>query len=95
MNSFLKILSWFAIAAGIVLVVVGITFLFIPKYQRMCGLESRCRHLREQVENKQHEIHAIRVKQGRLLTDPEFVARIAHENRRVFPGELVFVAENK
>ena len=46
MNSFLKILSWFAIAAGIVLVVVGITFLFIPKYQRMCGLESRCRHLR-------------------------------------------------
>ena len=67
MNSFLKILSWFAIAAGIVLVVVGITFLFIPKYQRMCGLESRCRHLREQVENKQHEIQSIRVKQGRLL----------------------------
>lgn len=61
----------------------------------MTGLENRCRHLRTQVENKQREIHTIRENQGRLQTDPEFVARIAHQNRRVFPNEVVFVFEDK
>ena len=84
-----------AIAAVIVLLVVVTAKVFIPKYQQMCGLENKCRSLRGRVEARQREIHQIRENQGRLLSDPEFVARIAHQNRRVFPNELVFVFDDK
>ena len=91
MQDFLKILKRFAILASIILLVVAGVTVFVPKYHTMCGLESRSRYLRAQVESKQRDIHTIRENQGRLLTDPEFVARIAHQNRRVFPNEVVFV----
>ena len=68
---------------------------FAPKYNLMCVLESQCRGLRGCVEAKQREIHQVRANQGRLLSDPEFVARIAHQNKRVFPNELVFVFDDK
>lgn len=91
MQDFLKILKRFAILACVILLAVACITVFGPKYRTMCGLESRCRFLRAQVENKQRDIHTIRENEGRLLTDPEFVARIAHQNRRVFPNEVVFV----
>lgn len=95
MQPFLKILLRSALGIGAVVVLIGVATVFIPEYRQMTGLENRCRHLRMQVENKQREIHTIREYQGRLQTDPEFVARIAHQNRRVFPNEVVFVFEEK
>lgn len=73
----------------------GTGSVFVPKYRQMCGLKNRCHSLRGRVEAKQRDIHQIRENQGRLLSDPEFVARIAHQNRRVFPNELVFVFEDR
>ena len=95
MQPFIKILLRIAIAASIVLVLVVAKNVFLPKYHQMCGLENKCHSLRGGVEAKQREIHQIRENQGRLLSDPEFVARIAHQNRRVFPNELVFVFDDK
>lgn len=91
MQPFIKILIRVAIAASVILLVAEIANVFLPKYHQMCGLDNRCCSLRGRVEAKQREIHQIRENQGRLLSDPEFVARIAHQNRRVFPNELVFV----
>ena len=95
MQPFIKILLRIAITAGIVLLVVVTAKVFLPKYHQMCGLDHKCHSLRGRVEAKQREIHQIRENQGRLLSDPEFVARIAHQNRRVFPNELVFVFDDK
>ena len=69
--------------------------IFLDKYNQMCSLDNRCRGLRGRVEAKQREIHQVCGHQGRLISDPEFIARIAHQQRRVFPNELVFVFEDK
>ena len=95
MQPFVRILVRVAIAISILLLMAGTASVFLPKYHQMCGLENRCRSLRGRVEAKQREIHQIREYQGRLLSDPDFVARIAHQNRRVFPNELVFVFDDK
>lgn len=95
MQPFIRILVRVAIAAIVILLVAMTTSVFIPKYHQMCGLDNKCHSLRGRVEAKQREIHQIRENQGRLLSDPEFVARIAHQNRRVFPNELVFVFDDK
>jgi hypothetical protein len=91
----IRILVRIAITASIVLLVAGTYSAYLPQYRQMCGLENRCHGLHGRVEAKQREIHQIRENQGRLLSDPEFVARIAHQNRRVFPTELVFVFDDK
>ena len=94
-TEYLKTVGKIAIGVAVIAAAIGVGTAFIPKYQQMCGLDSRCRHLRNQVETKQREIHTIKGYQARLLTDPEFVARIAHENRRMFPNELVFIFDQK
>jgi len=91
----IRMLLRVAIAASMILLVAGTASVFLPKYNQMCGLDHRCRSLRGRVETKQRDIHQIRENQGRLLSDPEFVAQIAHQNRRVFPGELVFVFDDR
>ena len=95
MQPFIKILLRIALAASIILLTVVTAQVFLPKYRQMCGLDNKCHSLRGRVEAKQREIHLIRESQGRLQTDPEFVARIAHQNRRVFQNELVFVFDDK
>ncbi len=92
---FIRVLLRVAVTASIMLLVAGGVTVFVPKYNTMCGLDHRCSSLRGRVEAKQREIHQIRENQGLLHTDPEFVARIAHINRRVFPGELVFVFDDR
>ncbi len=92
---FIKIVLRSIVATACILLAAGTVNVFLPKYHQMCGLENRCHSLRGRVEAKQRDIHMIRENQGRLLTDPEFVARIAHQNRRVFPNELVFVFEDR
>lgn len=99
MQPFIRILVRVAVTSGIVLLLTGLLIVsrsvFLPTYRKMCALENRCQGLRGRVDAKQHEIHQIRENEGRLLSDPDFVARIAHENRRVFPNELVFVFDDK
>lgn len=95
MQPYIKLLLRVAVVAAIVFMVSVTAHVFLPKYQTMCGLDNKCRSLRGRVEAKQREIHLIRENQGRLISDPEFVARIAHQNRRVFPNELVFVFDDK
>ena len=95
MQPLIRILKRIAIVACVVSLAALTGNVFLPKYRIMCGLDNVCHSLRGRVEAKQRDIHLIRENQGRLLSDPEFVARIAHQNRRVFPNELVFVFDDK
>lgn len=66
----------------------------LPKYRQAAGLEETCADLQRRIDLKKAEIAAVKEKQVRFRTDREFVEGLARENRRAFPGELVFTFEN-
>ena len=66
----------------------------VPKYRQATGLEQTKAELQQKIDFKNQEIASVREKQCRFRSDREFVEGLARENRRVFPGELVFVFEN-
>ena len=59
-----------------------------PRYTRMKGLA------RELVEDKKAEIAELKEQQRRFSTDRGFVEKLARRNRRVYPGELVFIFDD-
>lgn len=72
------------------------TFVFLglvtfPKYQRGTELKKRTAELELTIEKKKREILELKEFQQRFRTDPDFVEKIARQNHRVYPGELVFV----
>ncbi len=67
---------------------------FVPTYQTVGHLKSRHADVLEQVESKKQEIEAIKENQKRFYKDREFVENLARQNKRMYPGELVFVFED-
>lgn len=80
----------------IALVVIGGGFATVwPTYQRGRSLRIRDAQLAAEIEEKKREIQQLKEYQQRFKTDSEFVETIARQNRRVFPGELVFIFEGE
>ncbi len=76
-----------------IIVVTGMAML-VPRYQNYRLLSGRRAEL-EQVNLTQQQVLAETVRmQTRFQDDPEFVARIARQNRRVRPGETTFIFES-
>lgn len=80
--------------AMISIIVIGGLFVAFPTYNRGRNLRMRELELREQIEAKKREIAKLSENQRRFRSDPDFVESIARQNRRVFPGELVFIFED-
>ena len=66
----------------------------LPKYRTARDLNSEHARILKQIDEKKAEIAAIREKQRRFNTDREFVESLARQNRRVYPGELVFIFDD-
>jgi len=75
-------------------IIVGGLLSAWPAYVRGRSLKIHDARLTMQIEEKKREIAKLREYQARFRTDSEFVEMIARQNRRVFPGELVFVFED-
>lgn len=75
-------------------IVVGGAALAYPSWRRGQGLKLQEAELRQQIEEKKREIAQLVESQRRFKTDPDFVEAIARRNRRVFPGELVFIFDD-
>jgi len=71
--------------------IVGGLFMVMPAYNRSQELKRKSAALSERIEEKKREIAQLNEYQRRFKSDPDFVESIARQNRRVFPGELVFV----
>jgi len=84
-------LLFFAVFCCIVATGVVISY---PKYRQAQGLNAEHARILKQIEEKKAEIAAIREKQRRFNTDREFVEALARQNRRVYPGELVFIFDD-
>lgn len=74
-------------------VVFGLAILQ-PEYKQARALEGRRENLRVEIERKRSEIAEIKAMQKRFNTDREFVEDLARRNRRVYPGEIVFIFDN-
>ena len=77
----------------VLVILIGGLFTAWPAYLRGRTLRRQDAELLRQIEAKKREIAVLRENQQRFRTDSDFVETIARQNRRVFPGELVFVFE--
>ncbi len=82
-----RYLTYFVLA---LIVVVGVVMMY-PDYRRSESLKRQNAELQEQIDRRTREIAQLIENQRRFKTDADFVERIARQNHRVFPGELVFI----
>lgn len=85
-----KFVKWFTLVLVAVIFVGGLLFAW-PRYLRGKSLQRQEAELERRIEEKRAEIAKLVECQNRFKTDRDFVEAIARQNRRVFPGELVFV----
>ena len=65
-----------------------------PTYLRGQSLKRQDAELTRRIEETKREIARLIDFQKRFKTDPDLVERIARQNGRVYPGELVFIFED-
>ena len=83
----IRYLTYFVLT---LIVVVGVAMMY-PDYRRSQSLKRQNAELQKQIENRNREIGKLIENQHRFRTDADFVEKIARQNHRVFPGELVFI----
>lgn len=89
-----RIFNWSARVILLGVIVGGACFLW-PTYQRERSLRGQEAELDQRLAEKRAEIRKLSENQRRFKTDRDFVELIARQKNRVFPGELVFVFEEK
>jgi cell division protein FtsB len=92
-NVFLKIITQTALVVALAIVVAGGLFILPPKVGRLHALERQRDELMQRNKFKTSEIDALKAKQRRFASDPEFVESIARQNKRVRQNELIFIFE--
>ena len=89
-----KVLRWLT-ACVLLLIVIGGLVMMYPNYRRAQSLKRENAELQETIDRKKQEIATLLENQRRFRTDRDFIEMIARQNRRVFPGELVFTFEKE
>jgi cell division protein FtsB len=82
------------VIAAFACAVAGGLFMIPPKVAQLRRLEGQRAELQRKIDYKNSEIKLLKEKQQRFKADPEFVEYIARQNKRVRPGELVFVFDS-
>ncbi len=85
-----RVAKGLTIAVLAVVVAVG-AFSVWPTYMRERSLKRQEAELTRSIEEKRREIARLVDLQKRFKSDPDLVERIARQNGRVYPGELVFI----
>ncbi len=89
-----KFSRWFTITLVAVIIVGGLLLVW-PNYQRGRALRIQNAELAAQIDQKRIEISGLVENQKRFKTDSDFLEQIARQNHRVYPGELVFIFEER
>ena len=96
MNEALKEKCLTFLTGGMLIVIfLGGLGIMYPDYVRSRALRVQNDELRKTLEAKQLEIKRLQENQRRFKDDPDFVELLARQNRRVFPGELVFSFDDR
>ena len=91
MNVLLKIITRTTLVTAFLCVIVAGLVIIPPKLAQLRRLEQQRNEMLRRIDHKNNEIKVLKDKQQRFKAEPEFVEHIARENKRVRPGELVFV----
>ena len=81
-------------ALGVSCVVCAGYVICKPKIDRVGALKERRDAIRERIAAKRAEIDRLKEYSERFAKDPVFVEAVARRNRRVYPGEIVFIHED-
>jgi len=90
-NVLLKIITRTTLVTAFLCVIVAGLVIIPPKLAQLRRLEQQRNEMLRRIDHKNNEIKVLKDKQQRFKAEPEFVEHIARENKRVRPGELVFV----
>jgi len=90
-NVLLKIITQTTLVTAFLCVIVAGLVIIPPKLAQLRRLEQQRNEMLRRIDHKNSEIKVLKDKQQRFKAEPEFVEHIARENKRVRPGELVFV----
>ena len=82
-------------ACVLLLIIIGGLVMMYPNYRRAESLKRQNAELQETIDRKKREIATLVENQRRFRVDADFVEMIARQNRRVFPGELVFTFDKE
>jgi len=93
-NVFLTIVTRTTLIIASLLVLTAGVMTIPPKMSQLRGLERERNELLRRINHKNNEIKVLKEKQQRFKAEPEFVEHIARQNKRVRPGELVFVFDS-
>ena len=87
-----KEMLWRMLTMSLIAVILAIgAFSVWPTYSNGLALKRQDAELSRRIEEKKREIAKLIEYQKRFKTDPDLVERIARQNGRVYPGELVFI----
>ena len=89
-----KVLHWFTFAVLSVVVIGGLVSVY-PSYKRAQALKLQDAEWKARIEAKKAEIAKLKENQRRFKTDSDFVETIARRNSRIYPGELVYIFDEK
>ncbi|MDD4018862.1 MAG: septum formation initiator family protein [Kiritimatiellae bacterium] len=95
MNVLLKIITRTTLVTAFLCVIVAGLVIIPPKLAQLRRLEQQRNEMLRRIDHKNNEIKVLKDKQQRFKAEPEFVEHIARENKRVRPGELVFVFDSE
>lgn len=95
MNVLLKIITRTTLITAFLCVVAAGLVIIPPKLAQLRRLEQQRNEMLRRIAHKNNEIKVLIDKQQRFKAEPEFVEHIARENKRVRPGELVFVFDSE
>ena len=82
-------------ACVLMLIIIGGLVMMYPDYRRAESLKRQNAELKETIERKKRKVATLIENQRRFRVDADFVEMIARQNRRVFPGELVFTFDKE
>ena len=94
MNKYLANSCKILFVVAFVTIVAATVVIAYPKYRHARDLMMEKERIMRRIDEKRAEIAEIKTKQNRFNTDREFVETLARQNRRMFPGELVFVFDD-
>ncbi len=94
MNVLLKIITRTTLITAFLCVMAAGLVIIPPKMAQLRRLEQQRNDMLRRIDHKNNEIKVLKEKQQRFKAEPEFVEHIARQNKRVRPGELVFVFES-
>ena len=79
---------------GLVALIAGAFYVFMPKYRQMSMLEHQRNELMRKIDYVKNVTADLKIRQKRFENDAEYVEYIARQHRRVRNNEFLFIVVN-